>query len=303
MARDLSGSSSNYLDVGDVSAIDITGTALTVCCWFQPDSLGDRMIIAKDNGGAGGVQYRIWHNGGLGTLQFDIGDAADVDVCAGGTPSTGVWNHVAMTKNGTSATALTGFLNGTVIGPSVSTRTIQNTTATLRFGGRSSDTFGPLDARMADVAIWNAALSPAEVGALAKGVSPLLIRPANLKGYWPLWGASSPEADLSGNGNAATITGTVNAADHGPVGIYAPTLLGVELPTVVSTVARSAALNAVGAITAAGARVGATIERAAAFAATATVTVAGQVYVPPRGVSIGIGQSTLTAFPDWTQIA
>ena len=42
------------------------------------------------------------------------------------------------------------------------------------------------DGSLAEAAIWNAALSDAEVAALATGVSPLLVRPGSLVFYAPL---------------------------------------------------------------------------------------------------------------------
>ena len=42
------------------------------------------------------------------------------------------------------------------------------------------------DGTIAEVALWNTALSASEFGSLGKGVSPLLIRPGSLVIYWPL---------------------------------------------------------------------------------------------------------------------
>jgi hypothetical protein len=69
---------------------------------------------------------------------------------------------------------------------------------------------------IAEVAIWNAILSPSERAALAN-VCPSGIRRASIVGYWPLWGASgtSIEPDLSGNVNNGALTGT-SSANHPP---------------------------------------------------------------------------------------
>jgi len=50
--------------------------------------------------------------------------------------------------------------------------------------------------RIAEAAIWNVALTDAEVAILADGFSPLLVRPASLVAYWPLIGRYSPEIDI-----------------------------------------------------------------------------------------------------------
>jgi hypothetical protein len=78
-----------------------------------------------------------------------------------------------------------------------------------------------MSGRIAEVAIWNAALTDAEVAALASGVRAWMLRPANLKVYAPLWGVGSPEPDYSGNAFHFTVTGAAQA-DHAPVAPFSP---------------------------------------------------------------------------------
>ena len=78
-----------------------------------------------------------------------------------------------------------------------------------------------MSGRIAEVALWDVALSAAEVAALASGVTPLHMRPGNLVAYWPVWGLHSPEIDLTSNGNNMTVTGPVKAG-HAPVTLYTP---------------------------------------------------------------------------------
>ncbi len=76
------------------------------------------------------------------------------------------------------------------------------------------------DVTVAEAAIWSVALSDSQVASLAAGVCPLRIEPLNLKGYWPIFGVSDPEPDLSGFGNNATLeslNGLPALADHPPV--------------------------------------------------------------------------------------
>jgi hypothetical protein len=46
---------------------------------------------------------------------------------------------------------------------------------------------------------------------LAAGYRPVDVNSANLQGWWPLSGYSSPEPDISGNANNGTLTGTTQA--------------------------------------------------------------------------------------------
>ncbi len=213
MARDFSGSTSNFLSIGDVSAIDITGTALTVSAWVFPDNFADfRSVAVKATStGLNTRQYGIYLAQTTGVATFLVGDAAGQDTIATpGAVSTAGWSHVAGRKNGTGVTALSIFLNG--VGTSgTSNKTIQNRADSLNIG-RFSDALLPFDGRIAEVAIWNLALTDTEIGYLADGASPLTIQAANLKGYWPIYGLASPEPDRSGSGNNATINGSVPAS-------------------------------------------------------------------------------------------
>jgi len=64
---------------------------------------------------------------------------------------------------------------------------------------------------IAEAAMWDAALTDAQVAILALGYSPLFVRPQNLLAYWPLVGRTSPEIDTVG-GNNLTVTGATAAA-------------------------------------------------------------------------------------------
>jgi hypothetical protein len=71
---------------------------------------------------------------------------------------------------------------------------------------------GYCDGLLAEAGIWNVALSDEEAAILAKGYSPLLVRPASLVAYWPLIGRYSPEIDIKG-GYALTVSGAT-VGDH-----------------------------------------------------------------------------------------
>jgi len=69
----------------------------------------------------------------------------------------------------------------------------------LFFGARD-DIATRFNGGMCEVAIWNVLLTDAEHRALRRGVSPLVVRPLNLVGYWPFWGTTpvaTGEPDLS----------------------------------------------------------------------------------------------------------
>lgn len=85
------------------------------------------------------------------------------------------------------------------------------------------------DGRIAEVAIWDIALSDNEVLLLANRLSPLLMRPESLVFYTPLMGRTSPEIDIVGSLNMP-LNNSPTAAAHIPI-IY-PTGLTTQLNTV-----------------------------------------------------------------------
>ena len=76
------------------------------------------------------------------------------------------------------------------------------------------------DGYLAEIGIWNIALSDAEIAILAEGYSPLFIRPQSLIAYWSLWGNSSPEPDVVG-GYDMTLNNNPTSIAH-PPGINFP---------------------------------------------------------------------------------
>lgn len=85
------------------------------------------------------------------------------------------------------------------------------------------------DGDLAEAAIWNVGLNDEELIALAKGYSPLFIRPQNLVFYCPIWGNDSPEIDIIG-GLQLTLDGSPAKSDHPPI-IYPSTIqIPLRLP-------------------------------------------------------------------------
>ena len=70
---------------------------------------------------------------------------------------------------------------------------------------------------LADVGIWNVALTDAEVLSLSKGVSPLKVRPSALVLYCPLYGGGSTEPNLISAATEPAIQGTLTQGPHPPI--------------------------------------------------------------------------------------
>ena len=86
-----------------------------------------------------------------------------------------------------------------------------STLNTAYMGGATNN--NSMDGYMAEAAVWNVALTSAEVSVLSKGYSPLLVRPQSIVSYWPLIGRTSPEIDLVG-GYGMTLVNAPTTAAH-----------------------------------------------------------------------------------------
>lgn len=122
------------------------------------------------------------------------------------------------------------LIDGGSLANSVAARTPANWDRTS-IGRNGRATAGAyFSGRLAELFVYNVALTTDEVVSLAGGVSPLRVRPVSLASYWPVSGVVSPEPDYRGVLNM-TVNGTV-VVDHAPVspqfgfdlaaGIYSP---------------------------------------------------------------------------------
>lgn len=203
--------------IGDVAAIDITGTALTLACWVNLDvTTATMFFIAKRNAGVA-IQYSLYFDDASDRIRFEVADGGITPGLVANTSAitAGTWFHCAGILSGSEMRA---YRNGVASADSGEGVSIGNTTNALKLGEAGSiatDNDFPLNGKLAEVGIWNVRLSDGEITSLAGGVSPGLVRRNSLKGYWPLW-STAHLMDLSGNANAGTLTGGLNAA-HAPV--------------------------------------------------------------------------------------
>jgi hypothetical protein len=195
-----------YLSIPDNSNLDVTG-ALTLACHFKSNSTpsGDHILVSKWVGTGNQRSYliglsanKIWINiSNAGTSGFERFGATNV--------GTGQ-SHMALTYN--PSTSFTGFLNGSAdvtstVGVPAS---IFNSTSNVNISRLTSGAFH-FGGTIAEIGIWSATLTAAEVASLAKGMTCDKIRPQNLVFYAPL---VRDLQDVRGglaitNNNAATV--------------------------------------------------------------------------------------------------
>ena len=210
MARDFAGT--GYLNIGRAQEIEITGD-MSISLLHYGVTTTEQKILGCYNTGSPYTGYGLripssgimeyWSNG---VFQWEAATSA---------ASAGQWNHQGITISGTGANAGTFYLNGSTNGtwshtaPGAYTGTDKSLGALAGGGDEFQDP-------MAHVAIWDVALTAAEMTCLSEFIDPESVRPQSLVAHWPIYGDRSPEPDLRG-GNSGTVTGTANASAHPPM--------------------------------------------------------------------------------------
>jgi hypothetical protein len=177
-------------------------------------------------GPGGGGFGRMFDKGQLELLQYDAsvnsiaynrGWSVETGRWRFTAPPANEWHSVIVTYNGLSAgNHALMYLDGvqqTTNSPTLPSGTIVDNTTVYMIGNRSS-----LDrvwaGRLAEFAIWDRILSPAEIAALGNCTQTALDVPSGRVSYIPILGLESPEPDID-MGTSATVFGTTYA-DHPP---------------------------------------------------------------------------------------
>ncbi len=213
MGRTFNGSS-DYLK--RATAV-ITAAPFTVAVWFKP-TVGTAVRTLWSFGDTAGDSdyFRAVYDETAGRLDFQARHVSTYTASVTGTTE-GAWNHAAMVA--ASSTSRTAYVNGTAGTPettsvapvsidAVAVGRLERAAPVHYFGGD-----------IAHFAIWNIALSGANISSLAAGANPQAIENANLVAYWTITGTASPEVDLI-NAYELAVTGTSASADNPTVDSY-----------------------------------------------------------------------------------
>jgi hypothetical protein len=163
----------------------VTAVPLTMACWFNADSntIVDSLMSIADSA----TDSEMWRLAVSGTSTVRVGAKAaglNTYVSTTATFSAAVWNHACATFETTELRNI--YLNGEnkISGSQLRATTgLDRIGIALTCGLTITELFSGL---IAEAAIWNVALTDAEVAQLGKGYSPLLVRPDGLVFYAPL---------------------------------------------------------------------------------------------------------------------
>jgi len=210
MARLFDKSIPQYLQIDE--AVISAAYPLTLACWFKTttDTTAGGLIWIGDKDYEDRWQL-LYLQPAQGVKAYSKQGSGGIALSTAAY-SPGVWQHACGVF--AAANLRAAYVNGGNKGTDTASVT---PTGFDRVGigmFRDSSPSSPVDAAIAEIGIWNAALTDAEVASLAAGFSPLLVRPANLVAYWPL--IRDEDIDIVG-GYKLTAYGAPTVAVHCPI--------------------------------------------------------------------------------------
>ncbi len=208
MARTFNGSS----DKAVVTATPVSAYGVTLALWLKPNALNtargvfglsdgtnsNRLQLNTGSGGSAGQMRAIATPGGIAVSTLAWTDA--------------VWTHFCAVFASTTSRAC--FTNGANKGTNATSGAFPTGLNSVQAGVDSTNAGGFSAGDFAELAVWNIALTDAEVallGSTTTPISPLLMHPESLVFYAPLLTGQSPEVEIM-KGNSFTLTGTSVAA-------------------------------------------------------------------------------------------
>lgn len=201
MAADFSTTGTRNLSAG----APVTAVPLTLACWFNTAADSTQKTLMSV--GVANATHRCLLQINTNQLQaFAIGSISSSSNFT--TAHTGnVWNHACGVFAATNSR--TAYLNGSAATINTGSST-QNTFNDLRIGTRWNTTLGVyMRGLIAEVGIWNVALTADEIASLADGFACSRVRPQSLVFYAPLVREFSDKRGATITNNSGT-----TVADH-----------------------------------------------------------------------------------------
>lgn len=209
-------STSNFLRC---SSAVVTAAPVTIAAWGKTSISGTVQAMGGIFNSASTAKHMLYVNGSNSiSAVTDDGAAAAAAASVSVTISANVWFHACGVW--ASATDRRAFLNGANKGTDATNLTpagLNRTSIGVQDGVAAdpSSPFAPAGTGdLAEVAIWNVALSDADVASLALGIHPFLVRPDKLVGYWDVLGYYSPENNRKSNTATMAIQGALSQSAH-----------------------------------------------------------------------------------------
>jgi hypothetical protein len=191
MAYDFTAASLQHLSVPDTASLDITGQ-LTLACWAKSSGsyANNRGLVSKYIGATTQRSYVLYitASGFVGFALSTNGTFQAANVITGASAIGTDWAHVAGVVTPSSRQEILLNAASYAVKTSSVLASIHSGSAPLLIGQQFStgDAANTFDGLIAEVGIWNAALTQPEVASLAKGMTCDKVRPQSLVFYAPL---------------------------------------------------------------------------------------------------------------------
>lgn len=210
MAYQLASASSQYLTI---SSVPVAAAPLTMCCWFNPTTVNTTMTLMYIGNAANTHRFFMSIRGTdalkaiqLSVLESGVGSTLTTSTIAA---SANTWQHAAAVI--TSTTSRTIYLNAGNSATTTSAALAPQNVDVFSIGARQATTFGQLmNGSIADVGVWDAALTVDEINSLYRGAACNQVRPQNLRFYAPL---IRDLIDIKG-GRTITNNNTATVSNH-----------------------------------------------------------------------------------------
>lgn len=187
MAYDFTAASSQFLSVASAPA---TAAPLTMACWFRSTTITTAYGLICLNSTTAIDRHALLLRGDVVGDPVSFSSAAGASVTQANTTTSftaNTWSHACGVLS--SSGIRTVYLNAGGVGADTTILTPTGLTQTS-IGAQRFSTFPSgvsfMSGQIAEVGIWNAALTAAEIASLAKGMTCDKIRPQSLVFYAPL---------------------------------------------------------------------------------------------------------------------
>ncbi len=221
-----------YLDNLVSAPVTAAPFSISAHCYPTTDGVNELTVIQMQDKDVDDNYWQlgIWGGDANNPARFrSVSGGAGADADVSSIITFDAWNHIGAVE--TSATDHRVYCNGST-GQDTNSRTPANADS-VTIGRQGDSTPGDeFEGRLAEVAVWDVALTADEMNALRFGANPLKMRRANLVGYWPLFGNASPEPDYGSSKLALTLQNSPAKADNAPVALFTPSLWAASMPLI-----------------------------------------------------------------------
>lgn len=196
-----------YLE-SNLASLSLSSTPMTMACWTRRNSNTNNIFVLNVGEKTANHRNQLAMTG-AGVLAITQVGSTAASLFSGLTVQDQTWSHIAGIFS--SLSSRTAYLNGSASGVDTTSIASMNSPTHIQIAARySSGIATDFNGDIADVGIWNVALTAGEIASLSKGVACDKIRPGDLVFYAPL------VRDLLDYSSGLTITNNNGAtvSDH-----------------------------------------------------------------------------------------